>query len=52
MEELNQLLGNPLTFYEDFVIKFDEGLRKLQEHKKGQERSQDVGCMGQDRAFE
>ncbi len=50
LEELNPLLGNPLTFYEELSL--TRAIEKLQEHKKGQERSRYVGCKGQDsRAF-
>ena len=28
LEELNPLLGNPLTFYEEFVINYDKSYRK------------------------
>jgi hypothetical protein len=52
LEEFNPLLSNLLTFYEEIVIKIDKGYRKAaRAHKKVQERSRDVGCAGQDRAF-
>jgi hypothetical protein len=52
LDELNPLLGNPLTFNEEFVMKFDKGYKKLKEHKKGSREKQRCWLCGPRQSFQ
>jgi hypothetical protein len=42
LDELHPHLGNPLTFYEEFVIKYDEGYKKAKKAQKKAEREAEM----------
>jgi hypothetical protein len=42
LEEMNPLLGNPLTFYEEFVMKYDDSYKKAAKAQKKAEKEADV----------
>jgi hypothetical protein len=47
LAETNPLLGNPLTFYEEFVMKYDDSYKKAAKaQKKSGERSRSAGYKG------
>jgi hypothetical protein len=46
LDEMNPLLGNPLTFYEEFVMKYDESYKKLQELRRKPRKKRTLWLRG------